>query len=135
MSDTASRQDNVRERGSMTAGGFTIDVEGVGSLINTLDHAEERMNRANDALKNLTPYGMGSRDIDAAGADFQDRWEYGIGKIADFTGSMVESLKQVKRVYMEIDDQAASTFGGSAAGGDGAGAPAPSGSTITNTLG
>lgn len=101
----------------MAAGGFRIDVEGMGSLITTLDEAEERMNRANDALKNSTPSDLGSRDIDAAGADFQDRWEHGIGKIAEFTESMVEALKQVKAVYSEIDNQTAEMFGGSTAGG------------------
>lgn len=119
----------------MTAGGFKIDVEGMGSLITTLDHAEERMNRANDSLKNSTPSDMGSRDIDAAGADFQDRWEHGISKIAEFTGSMVEALTQVKKVYTEIDDQTAQMFGGQTAGSGGGALPASSGSTITDVLG
>lgn len=116
----------------MAAGGYQIDLEGVGSLINTLDHAEERMNSANNALKNSSPSDMGSRDIDAAGADFQDRWEHGISKIAEFTGSMVEALTQVRKAYADMDDQVSQMFGG----GHGGGAPqqAP-GSAITERLG
>lgn len=116
----------------MAAGGYRIDLETVGSLINTLNHAEERMNSANDALKNSSPSDMGSRDIDAAGADFQDRWEHGISKIAEFTGSIGEALTQVRKAYADLDAQVAQGFGGGSGGGAGQSA---ANSPITERLG
>ncbi|MGH3621901.1 MAG: hypothetical protein ACRDQ5_08935 [Sciscionella sp.] len=83
----------------------------MGSLTSTLDHAKERMTNANRSLKDSAPHDLGSADIDSAGAAFQDRWEYGIGKVAEFTGVMVESLTAVKKTYAEMEHKAAELFG------------------------
>jgi hypothetical protein len=60
---------------------------------------------------------VGEDEIDQAGAEFQERWEHGIGKIAEFTESIAGALGQVKEVYMAVDDLVAQEFGGGEAGG------------------
>ncbi|GAA1966876.1 hypothetical protein [Amycolatopsis minnesotensis] len=104
------------------SGGYRVGLAEMGSLITTLGQAKERMTSANKALGDSSPVDMGSREIDTAGSDFQDRWEYGIGKIAEFSGSMVEALNAAKKLYQEMDDNVADMLRKS--GGDGA-APAP----------
>jgi hypothetical protein len=53
---------------------------------------------ANNALKNSSPSDMGSRDTDSADGEFQDRWEYGIGKIAEFSGTVAEELSKANHL-------------------------------------
>lgn len=103
------------------SGGYRVGLDEMGSLITTLGQAKERMTSANKALGDSSPCDMGSREIDAAGKDFQDRWEYGIGKIAEFSGSMVEALNAAKKLYQEMDDKVAGMLRKS--GGEGAAPP------------
>lgn len=85
------------------AWGYRLDVAGLSGLTDQLDHAEQNLTNANDALKNLAPEDLGSHGIDSAAGDFQDRWEYGIGKLAEAAGKMVESLKATSKQYDEIE--------------------------------
>lgn len=95
----------------MVSGGFQIDIDQVGGLVNTLENAGDRMTRANNALKDLSPSDMGSEEIDEAAGDFQDRWEHGIEKIIEFSASMTDGLRKARDLYVEIDDGAASALG------------------------
>lgn len=92
--------------------GFEIDLNEMNTLVNTLEHAEERMTRANDRLRDLGPKDLGSPFIDEAAADFQDRWEDGIDSIADLTGDITEALRAAMKVYRKIDESVQDTFSG-----------------------
>jgi hypothetical protein len=89
------------------SGGFRVDLDQMGSLITTLQQAKDRMTSANKALGESSPSDMGSRDIDSAGAEFQDRWKYGIGKIAEFSGTVTEGLTKAKDIYAEMETKLA----------------------------
>jgi hypothetical protein len=107
------------------SGGYRVDLGRMGSLITTLEQAKERMTNANNALKNSSPSDMGSRDIDSAGGEFQDRWEYGIGKIAEFSGTVAEGLSKAKQVYGEMEQKVVDALGhGQGQGGQPAPPPA-----------
>lgn len=82
----------------MPGGGYRVNLDQMISLITTLQQAKERLSNANNALKNSSATHMGSRDIDSAGGEFQDRWEYGIGKIAEFSGTVADGLSKAKQV-------------------------------------
>src|SRR4051794_38968813 len=107
------------------SGGYRVDLGRMGSLIKTMEQAKERMTNANNALKNSTPSDMGSRDIDSAGGAFQDRWEFGIGKIAEFSGTVAEGLTKAKEVYADMEAKVTESFGHSQGGQAGAVPPAP----------
>jgi hypothetical protein len=122
------------------AGGYQVDLGRMATLITTLEQAKDRMNSANKALGDSSPSDMGSRDIDSAGADFQDRWEYGIGKIAEFSGSVAEGLTKAKQVYAGMEDHVSDALtlgqgGQPAAPPPGAPAPPAGQSAIADRLG
>ncbi|MGH3977487.1 MAG: WXG100 family type VII secretion target [Pseudonocardiaceae bacterium] len=90
--------------------GFLVDVPGLGQLITTLSEAADRMRMANDRLRAASAADLGSGDLDRAAADFQDRWEYGIGKISDASGKMTDSLREAKQLYEQTDQAIAALF-------------------------
>jgi hypothetical protein len=110
------------------AGGYQVDLGQMGTLITTLQQAKEQMTNANKALAESSPNDLGSRDIDAAGGEFQDRWKYGIGKIAEFSSAVVDGLTKAKQAYAEVEtntvEALAKTTGGQPAPAPAA-APAP----------
>ncbi|TCO52813.1 hypothetical protein [Actinocrispum wychmicini] len=92
------------------AEGYRLDLSGLGRLVDQLAHAEDRMNSANDSLRNAGVHDLGSRDIDHAGAAFQDRWEYGTGKLAKAASKMVDGLDATKKQYNDAETNIAQYF-------------------------
>lgn len=90
--------------------GYRLQVDELGGLITSLDEAAGRMTAANGQLRAASAEDLGSRDLDGAGRVFQDRWEYGIGKIADAAGKMTEALQATKRQYEDIEKAVAELF-------------------------
>lgn len=92
------------------ADGYQLDLSGLARLVDQLAHAEDRMNSANNSLRDAGVHDLGSKDIDHAGAAFQDRWEYGTGKLAKAAGKMVEGLSATKKQYGDAEDNIARYF-------------------------
>lgn len=90
--------------------GFQVDLGELGRLTTTLDQAADDMREANDKLRDTAASDLGSRAIDGAGRAFQDRWEYGIGKIAEASDQLVEALRSTQRLYAETDRAIAEMF-------------------------
>jgi hypothetical protein len=130
--------------------GYQVDLGAMAGLVNTLKDAAQSITNANTALKNASTEQLGNDDLNSAGSDFKDRWDYGTGKISDLTGKMTDGLNGTVQAYQALETQLAQSFqsqqsqgsggsGGSggdsgashASGGDtamaGAGAPAPGG--------
>lgn len=120
--------------------GYQIDLGEMKSLVSTLENAEESMKGADNALKDASPFDLGSAHLDSAGKAFQDAWEYGIGKIADLSGKMTEGLQGTLKTYQEAEDNISKLFpNGSDSGGGstGHGGTPPGdaiGSAISNKL-
>lgn len=92
------------------AGGYGVDVEGLGSLIDDLATAAQRITDANSALRDASPSDLGHAELDGAGRDFQDRWEHGTGKIAEGSETMVEALQQTQRHYAAVEGEISRLF-------------------------
>ncbi len=71
--------------------GYLLQIEELGGLIDTLSYGAQRITEANRALRDAEPTDLGSTSIDGAGRGFQDRWEYGTGKIAEASELMVKA--------------------------------------------
>lgn len=41
---------------------------------------------------------------------FGDEWDYGIKKLADYSGGVGEALTEIERTFTELDEQLAATF-------------------------
>lgn len=115
--------------------GYRVDLGAMTSLVSTLQHAEESMTSANDALKDASPQDLGSAGLDSAGKDFQDTWEYGIGKIADLAGKMAGGLGDTLKTYRSAEDSISKLFPASGSGGGGGGPAGNPGSAISARLG
>lgn len=102
--------------------GYRLDIGQMGVLIDNLTQAAENISGANDTLKNATPQQLGSHEIDQAGRAFQDRWEYGTGKIAESAENMVGALQQTQREYQRVEEEVSRIF---SAGGIQAGDTSP----------
>jgi hypothetical protein len=116
------------------AAGYQVDLGQMGTLITTLQQAKEQMTNANKALAESSPNDLGSREIDAAGGEFQDRWKYGIGKIAEFSGAVVDGLTKAKQVYAEVETKTAEALGKTTGGQPAPASPAGQ-SPIADRLG
>jgi uncharacterized protein YukE len=90
--------------------GFLVDVPGLGQLIASLSEAADRMRTANGRLRAASAADLGSGALDCAARDFQDRWEYGIGKISDTSEKMTDSLREITQLYEQIDQTIAKLF-------------------------
>jgi hypothetical protein len=103
--------------------GYRLDVSGMNRLVDRLAEAEDRMTKANNALRGATAKDLGSFVLDRAGNDFRDRWEYGIGKLAESAEKVVEGLNATQKQYKDVDQATAQYFpagGGGGSGGDSA---------------
>ncbi|MFO7192101.1 MULTISPECIES: hypothetical protein [Thermocrispum] len=116
------------------AGGFSIDLSEVRHLAHTLEHAEERMTRATDRLRDASCSDLGHPRLDRAAEAFQDDWEDGIDEIGDLTGDIVEGLRKAIRVYRELDESIRDTFGGGQQGYVAGAGPDPGDSIIARRL-
>jgi uncharacterized protein YukE len=92
------------------SGGFLVDVPALEQLITTLSEAAERMHVANDRLRAASAADLGSSDLDHAAGDFQERWEYGIGKISESSEKMANSLREAKEHYERTDQAIGGLF-------------------------
>ena len=100
--------------------GYQIDLGELGSLITTLRDAKDSMDSANNALKDASARDLGTSGLDGAGGDFQDKWGYGIGQIADLSGKMTTGLSDTQKTYQNAEDSISKLFpnpGGSSGGG------------------
>ncbi|RZS39340.1 hypothetical protein EV193_104557 [Herbihabitans rhizosphaerae] len=85
--------------------GFFVDIEALDKLIGSLSKAEQSLKAANDKLSKASSNDLGHAEIDRAGEKFQDRWEHGIKKIAEFTGKSVEGLNGARKTYDEVNQR------------------------------
>ncbi|MBV8539760.1 MAG: hypothetical protein JO364_15770 [Pseudonocardiales bacterium] len=111
--------------------GFLVDVPGLGQLIASLSEVADRMHAADGRLRAASAAELGSDDLDRAGGDFQERWEYGIGKISDAAEKMADSLRQAQQLYEQTDQAVARLFPdpGLPLATAGSGPPGPGGSS------
>jgi len=99
--------------GTPTVGGYyKVELEGLAQLITQLGDCAEDMRAAMRQLKDIGPEGTGHAELEQACDDFQQRWGYGIGLIADATGGVTEGLAASRKIYEALENQIAEAFTG-----------------------
>ena len=85
----------------------------------TLERVRANLADVEDLLKGPCK-GMADLPADAAGHDdlrsklreFGDEWDYGIGKLGDFSGGAADALKTIKDTFQDLDRELAKSFEG-----------------------
>lgn len=86
------------------SGTLKVDLDAFGQLIETVGHAADALKQSSGALKNVSAQDLGTHSLDSAAARFQDRWGYGIAKIAEASATMVDGLKETRKTYAKAED-------------------------------
>ncbi|WP_406123553.1 hypothetical protein OHQ89_15460 [Streptomyces canus] len=92
------------------AGYSKVELEALAQLITQLGECANDMRSAMTQLKDIGPKGSGYAELEQACDDFQDKWGYGIGLIADATGGITEGLSESRKVYQTLEDQIVEAF-------------------------
>ncbi|GAA3169503.1 MULTISPECIES: hypothetical protein [Streptomyces] len=92
------------------AGYYKVELEMLAQLINQLGECAGNMRSAMKELKDIGPKGAGYDELEDACDDFQDKWGYGIGLIADATGGVTEGLSESRKLYEHLEHQIAESF-------------------------
>ena len=84
--------------------GYAVKVEELGELIDDLDTAASGMADANKKLGGGGAFGsLGTAELGKAGAEFEEAWGYGIGRLGDAAAEITERLREAKRKYEQIE--------------------------------
>ncbi|MFF7067443.1 hypothetical protein [Streptomyces pseudovenezuelae] len=94
------------------AGYYKVELEGIAQLITQLGECANEMRSAMKQLKEIGPKGSGHAELEQACDEFQKKWGYGIGLIADATGGVTEGLSESRKIYQALEDQIADAFKG-----------------------
>lgn len=89
--------------------GYAVKVSELGKLVGDLDTAAARMTDANRKLGGGGAFGsLGTAELGKAGAEFEEAWGYGIGRLGEAASEITERLKRAKEKYERIEAE----FGG-----------------------
>jgi len=106
------------------AGNFQVETDRLESLSRELRDGVGSMGAAMHSMETTGPKTTGSKELDHACDDFQEKWEYGLKQLRKSTESVAKALEATARAYRQTDEELARAFGGSDGGGAGAGASA-----------
>ena len=85
--------------------GYAVQVDELGKLIADLETSADRMADANTKLAGGAAFGsLGNDELGQAGADFEEAWGYGIGRLGDAAKEVTERLKTAKQKYQQLEE-------------------------------
>lgn len=63
-------------------------------------------------MADLPSDAAGHDDLRSKLREFGDEWDYGIGKLGDFSGGAADALKTIKDTFQDLDSELAKSFEG-----------------------
>jgi hypothetical protein len=85
---------------------FQVDLQELEQLISDLGSAHDLMADALNAMKSAESGGsVGTSELDQAAGDFQNAWQYGLGKLSDAIKGTLDGVKQNQKVYSQVEQQ------------------------------
>lgn len=96
------------------AGGYKVQLDELGKLINTLDEAANQITEANKTLSAMGQLRgmMGNETLADEAQAFEDTWEYGIEKLGEAATDVSERLVAVKDNYQKLEELNAELLAG-----------------------
>lgn len=89
--------------------GYTVKIAELGKLIGDLETGADRMADANRKLSGGGAWGaLGNEDLAKSGMDFEEAWEFGIGRLGEAAEGVTERLKKAQQKYQKMEEE----FGG-----------------------
>ena len=76
----------------------------------TIQDIEEILGRSCRAMRDLPAEAAGIARLTSRLRDFGDEWDYGIGKLGEFSGSCGDALQSTVEAFSELDEELAKTF-------------------------
>lgn len=98
---------------------FKTDVAELGRFRKTLEDTKAELDNVRKWMQEVSAEGIGTKELDAACAEFHEHWKYGSEQIAELTGKFAESVNQSKANYEEVDRALEEGFRKAAAQGGG----------------
>jgi hypothetical protein len=89
---------------------FRVDVDRLKGLQTDLRATEGRLRDVTRTLEAVSPEQLGGPELDDACAHFSGEWQYGIGQIAKFAGSVADRLDEGIKVYSETEAAVAASM-------------------------
>jgi hypothetical protein len=87
---------------------FQVDLQELEQLISDLGSADQLMSDALNAMKSTGgSTSIGTSELDQACGDFQNAWQYGLGKLGDAIKGTLDGVKQNQKVYSQVENQVA----------------------------
>lgn len=84
---------------------YKVEFEALARLVVDLAECADGMRSAMRKMKDIGPKGAGSADLEQACDDFQEKWDHGIGLIADATSGIAEKVAQSGRLFQGLEDE------------------------------
>lgn len=115
--------------------GFTVELAQLSELVAMVGSAADQIESATGRLREAGESQLGHEDLDSAGQEFQERWEYTVSQLREATRELGPALDAARQLYADQDTVSVIRLGDLAIaigepdddGGQGAGSPAGTG--------
>ncbi len=98
---------------------FKTDTEELGRFRKTLEDAKAELDNVRKLMQDVAAADIGTKELDAACAEFHEHWKYGSEQIAEMTGKFAEGVNQSQANYEEVEKALEEGFAKAAAQGGG----------------
>ncbi|MFF4649892.1 WXG100 family type VII secretion target [Streptomyces sp. NPDC001380] len=103
------------------SGSFSVDVQQLDALARELKESVAAMTAARHSMETTGPRTTGSKNLDHACDDFQDKWGYGLQQIRETAEAVTQGLEATAKAYRATEDALSGMFRGALDGGAGPG--------------
>lgn len=87
-----------------------IDGEALAATKSNLSDIEDLLKGPCNKMSDLPVEAAGHEELKGRLNEFGDQWDYGIGKLGDFSGACVDALTTIGDTFSGLDDELAKCF-------------------------
>ncbi len=111
-------------QGEITVSYFEVHLDEMQHLRAQLQNCVDRMRAAQSRLEAARAGQLGTGDLDRAWAHYADRWDYGIGQMAEGTSRIGQGVQQAQQAYAGTEEMICRAYADAARGPGGSGGAA-----------